>query len=102
MNKKLNCWEVKKCGREPGGEKSSELAICPAANEKKLHGTHGGSNAGRACWAVAGTFCDGTVQGTFAKKYEDCEKCDFFHQVLDEEDKEFTLHHILRKKLKEG
>jgi hypothetical protein len=91
----------KKCGREPGGAISSELGVCPAAIEKKPDGTHGGSNAGRACWVVAGTLCDGIVQGTFSKKYENCEKCDFFHQVLEEEDKEFTLHHILPRKLRE-
>ena len=31
---------------------------------------------GRICWAVAGTFCEGKVQGTFAQKYADCRKCD--------------------------
>ena len=74
MKKKLNCWEVKKCGRESGGAKSLELGICPSAIEKKLDGTHGGSNAGRACWVVAGTICSGVVEGTFANKYKDCEK----------------------------
>jgi hypothetical protein len=29
--KKLNCWEVKKCGREPGGVKVKELGVCPAS-----------------------------------------------------------------------
>jgi hypothetical protein len=28
---KLNCWELKKCGREAGGAKSNEMGICPAA-----------------------------------------------------------------------
>jgi hypothetical protein len=32
---------------------------------------------GRPCWAVAGTFCDGEVQGTFAKKLINCMDCDF-------------------------
>jgi hypothetical protein len=102
MTKKLNCWEVKKCGRERESAINSKLGVCPAAIEKKLDGTHSGSNAGRACWVVAGTLCGGIVQGTFAKKYEKCERCDFFNQVLDEEDKEFILHHILLKKLREG
>jgi hypothetical protein len=102
MNKKLNCWEVKKCGREPGGAKNHELGICPSATEKKLDGIHGGSNAGRSCWLVAGTMCGGVVQGTYAQKYEDCEICDFFHQVLEEEeDKQFLLHYILLNKLSE-
>ena len=102
MNKKLNCWEVKKCGRGPGGAKIHELGICPSAIEKKFDGTHGGSNAGRVCWVVAGTMCSGAVQGTYAQKYEDCGKCDFFRQVLEEEeDKQFILHYVLLKKQSE-
>jgi len=27
---KLNCWEFKKCGRQPGGPKVAELGVCPA------------------------------------------------------------------------
>jgi hypothetical protein len=98
--KKLNCWEFKKCGREPDGERT-DLGVCPSASEKKLHGTHGGTNAGRACWVVAGTMCGGNVQGTFAKKYESCEKCDFYKKVVDEEDKQYQFSIFLLKKLKE-
>ncbi len=98
---KKNCWEVKKCGREPGGV-HEELGVCPSATEKKLHGSHGGTNAGRACWVVAGTMCEGEVQGTFAKKYESCEKCDFYKLVVEEEGKQFQLSLFLLKKLKEG
>lgn len=30
MGMKLNCWEFKKCGREPGGLKARERGACPA------------------------------------------------------------------------
>jgi hypothetical protein len=36
---------------------------------------------GRVCWAVAGTFCEGKVMGTFAQKYENCENCIFYQKV---------------------
>lgn len=98
--KKLNCWEYKKCGREPGGA-NIDLGVCPSSVEKKLHGTHGGTNAGRACWVVAGTMCGGNVQGTFAKKCRNCEHCDFYKKVIAEEDKQFQLSFILLRKLKE-
>jgi hypothetical protein len=98
--RKLNCWEFKKCGREPGGARI-DLGVCPSATEKKLHGTHGGTNAGRACWVVAGTMCRGKVQGTYAIKYENCEKCDFYKKVVEEEGKQFQLSMFLLKKLKE-
>jgi hypothetical protein len=83
--KKLNCWEFKKCGREPGGENSERLGVCPATTDKKYDGLHGGANAGRACWLVAGTMCKGKVQGTFALKYKDCAICDFYMKVKEEE-----------------
>jgi len=82
---RLNCWEIKGCGREPGGKKVGEFGICPAATAKKLDGVHGGKNAGRSCWLVAGTMCGGAVQGTFAQKYGNCEMCDFFKSVREEE-----------------
>jgi hypothetical protein len=74
-----------KCGREPGGEKVSEMGVCPAASEKRFHGVQGGKNAGRVCWIVAGTMCNSEVKGTFAIKYSDCKKCPFYKKVRKEE-----------------
>jgi hypothetical protein len=88
---KLNCWEFHKCGRQPGGDEVSERGVCPAAVERKLNGVHGGINAGRACWVVGGTFCYGRVQESFAKKYDGCMQCDFYHKVKDEESSSFRL-----------
>jgi signal transduction histidine kinase len=56
------CWEFMKCKRDRNNE-----VKCPAY-----------PNFGRACWVVAGTFCEGKVQGTFAQKYQNCRRCDFF------------------------
>lgn len=97
---KKNCWEFKECGRETGGDKTSELGVCPAATEGVLDGTHGGTNAGRACWVVAGTLCKGEVQGTFAKKFEACEKCEFYLKVREEEFPNFEFSSLLLGKLK--
>jgi hypothetical protein len=77
---------VKGCGREPGGKKTGELGVCPAAAEESLNGAHGGRNAGRACWVVAGSLCGGKVQGTYAKKLLNCWRCDFMNRVKQEED----------------
>ena len=67
-----NCWEYMKCGREPGGEKANRLGVCPAAADTSFDGINRGKNAGRFCWAVAGTFCGGKVQGSFAEKRKSC------------------------------
>ncbi len=83
--KKQNCWEHSQCGRAPGGEKVSELGTCPAAIDSSFNGINEGINGGRICWAVAGTFCYGTVQGSFAEKRDTCMSCEFFKQVRIEE-----------------
>lgn len=100
MKGKKNCWEVKECGRETGGKKAGDLGVCPATTNKKLSGVHGGKNAGRACWVVAGTMCGGTVQGTFAQKYENCTNCDFFKQVKEEEREGYELSIVLLNKIR--
>jgi hypothetical protein len=82
---KQNCWEFKQCGRQPGGAKSAELGICPAATEVRLTGTNSGKNGGRACWAITGTLCGGKAQGTFANKVGNCLKCEFYQLVGAEE-----------------
>ncbi len=85
MSTRINCWEFKKCGREPGGAHVHDLGICPAATNPGVSGVHGGTNGGRACWAVAGTLCGGKVQGTFAMKVADCMQCEFYKLVTREE-----------------
>ena len=85
MEAKLNCWEFKQCGREPGGKRAVELGICPAAVDDRFAGMNDGENAGRYCWRIAGTLCDGDVQGFFAEKALTCCKCDFFLHVVKEE-----------------
>jgi hypothetical protein len=83
---KQNCWEHKKCGRQSGGHNAAELGICPVTTYGELNGAHGGKNAGRACWAIAGSLCGGKVQGTYAQKLHNCWRCDFMNVVKKEED----------------
>jgi eukaryotic-like serine/threonine-protein kinase len=82
---KQNCWEFKKCGREPGGVKSKEMGVCPASTIADFNGANGGKNSGRICWKVTGTYCKGEVQGSFAQKHTSCVLCDFFTAVMKEE-----------------
>ena len=100
MEKRLNCWEYKKCGYGPDSSKGSK--VCPTLLEAKLDGVHNGIKAGRACWVVAGTFCGDEVQGQFAQKYSTCMNCDFYQKVLDEEGHKFEITLVLMKRLREG
>jgi hypothetical protein len=97
---KLNCWEFKKCGRQPGGAHWREFGICPATIEERLDGVHDGVNGGRACWVIAGTFCKAEVQGTFAQKFKNCEICDFYQNVKEGEYPGFMLSAMLLSRLK--
>ena len=97
---KLNCWEYHNCGRETGGAQAKQLGVCPAAVETRLEGIHHGNYAGRACWVVSGTLCGGEVQGTFAKKFGKCERCDFYKTVKSEEVFHFNLSATLLSILK--
>lgn len=92
----FNCWEFKKCGREPDGLKVSELGVCPAAAEKKYTGLNKGKRGGRVCWAIVGTLCGGRVQGVFAEKVTNCINCDFYNYVEMQEGQDFR--HTLRIK----
>lgn len=91
MDTKKNCWEFMKCGREPDGINISTLGVCSATTYKKYNGFNNGKNAGRICWAIAGTLCNGVVQGTCATKRISCISCDFFKKVVNEESDNFHL-----------
>lgn len=100
--RKQNCWEYKKCGRQPQGRHVADRGICPATVEESLDGSHEGTNAGRSCWIVCGTLCQGKVQGTFAQKFKSCEQCDFYQLVKSEERSAFTLSVVLLNRMRMG
>jgi hypothetical protein len=98
---KLNCWEIKDCGREPGGKTTDELGVCPATVAGGMDGVHGGTNAGRACWAMGGTLCSKEVQGDWKAKSSRCSRCEVMLQIRREEGPGLLgtrdLLHILNK-----
>ena len=91
MAPQKNCWEVKKCERQPGGAKAEELGICPSAIPGNYDRVNSGTHGGRFCWRIAGTFCGGKPQGTAAQKTFNCLSCKFFKQVVKEEGIGFKL-----------
>ena len=97
---KDNCWEYKNCGRQTRGVKTSELGICPASQETKLNLINGGTNAGRACWVVAGTYCEGKSQGTYVEKISNCAECDFYQHVRESEGSNYLKTQDLLKMLR--
>ncbi|MBN2023687.1 MAG: hypothetical protein JW809_12950 [Pirellulales bacterium] len=84
---KQNCWEFKKCGRQPGGPKAAELGVCMAATDATLAGQNGGKAAGRICWKIAGSMSPDKKRGVFSAKLLTCLACDFYSVVQAEEKK---------------
>ncbi|MCX6151368.1 MAG: hypothetical protein NTX22_12630 [Ignavibacteriales bacterium] len=97
---KSNCWEIKNCGRQPGGVKVKDYRECPASTEVRLNGINSGQNGGRCCWPISGTFCGGKIQGTFAVKYGNCLECNFYKTVFCEEGKQLVSVKDILAKLK--
>ncbi len=87
-----NCWDLAKCGREVGGENIDALGVCPAATFTEADGFCGGTNGGRACAFIAGTYCSGVIQGTHEDKLKDCVRCEVFRQLRKEQPEEFFAH----------
>jgi len=83
MGLKKNCWEYKNCNRV--------METCPVFLAKEFDDINGGVNGGRICWKIAGSFCGGKIQGTFAQKLETCLSCDFFRDVFKEEGDTFRF-----------
>jgi hypothetical protein len=88
---RINCWEFNKCGRQPGGENIDEFGVCPTTTDTSENGTNGGKNGGRFCWKIAGTFCNGKIQGSSALKLMSCVECDFLKIVKKEEENKFRF-----------
>lgn len=83
--RRVNCWEIIKCGREPGGKRVDSQGPCPAALDDVSNGVNGGARGGRVCWAISGTFCGMKVEGDAAARLLSCFGCNSFSQVLQEE-----------------
>lgn len=81
-----------KCGRAPGGENAEKQGICPATNDPSYDGFNQGDFAGRICWLLSGTFCEGKIQGSFAEKRDSCKSCNFYKKIHAQEGiTEFTF-----------
>jgi hypothetical protein len=87
----VNCWEFKKCGREPGGRLAEQEGVCPAAVYDAADGYLGGVNGGCACAFIAGTFCEEVLQGTYRDKSKDCWDCEFYRVLRREYGAAFSM-----------
>jgi len=79
------CWETKKC----------EYKGCPIYGQRNIR-----------CWQIAGTHCEGKVQGQFAEKFSDCKECEVYKESVRDPVHEIgetfnNMMHILQSKHEE-
>ncbi len=87
----LNCWEFRKCGREPGGSVAAREGVCAAAVHAAADGYLGGEKGGRACCFVSGTLCDEAARGTYREKSRVCWDCEFYQMLRREHGAAFSM-----------
>ena len=87
---KLNCFEFQQCGRESSDGFFGDEDTCPTSTKQCTNGVNDGVNGGRACWAIAGSFCGGEAACTFARQVKSCLDCDFYQMVRAEEGDKFV------------
>lgn len=102
-----NCWEFVKCGREPGGAKVAELGTCRAATETQAAGIHRGTNGGRCCWAIAGSFSvlamgERTVHSVCVLQGDSCLDCEFYWAVQREEGENWLTANAILDRLSQA
>jgi hypothetical protein len=83
MQHKINCWQFKNCGREPGGVMANIHGICPVTTAMRFDGLNGGQKGGRVCWKVkAHSLANARQMCCFGIN---CHTCDFHRRVTFEE-----------------
>lgn len=88
---KKNCWEFKRCGKEPGGSHEHENGKCLVPLMSMYNGINDGHNGGRVCWLISGSLCGGEMQMAFSEKLKSCNTCDFYSTVTAEEGKNISM-----------
>ena len=90
MNKKLNCWEFYKCGREAGGIHVEKLGECIVSLNKEYDTINHGRRGGRICWSIYGSLCQDQLEEK-CTRHDNCLKCEFLNRVRGEEKNNFIL-----------
>lgn len=77
----INCWEFKKCGREPGGKNAERYGVCSASIEIDCDGLNDGKNGGRSCWLWREFACGKIMKRSSVQNIKECHQCTFYNLV---------------------
>lgn len=80
-----NCWEIARCGREPGGSQAQALGVCPAALGESGNSIRHIEASERVSGTVTGNLCYAEIQGTTASQPEACPHCEATWRIQGDE-----------------
>ena len=83
--KAINCWEYNHCDGGWDDLDTAGSVACPVLLFTSADGLNHGTNGGRICWSIAGSFCGGTSEGKLARERFSCMSCNFYSLVEQEE-----------------
>ncbi len=85
MSHKINCWEFRNCGMEPGGIFARLHGECKVPKSMKYDGVNGGRAAGRTCWLVMNDSNHRCSKYCLHSR-QSCTNCEFYIRVMAEEE----------------
>ncbi|MCI5219061.1 MAG: hypothetical protein D3914_07680 [Candidatus Electrothrix sp. LOE2] len=78
---RINCWEFKKCGREPGGRNIEKYGCCSVPVSIEYDGMNNGKNGGRSCWILRESACEKIMRACRVDEIKECRQCHFHTYV---------------------
>ena len=90
-DKKLNCWEFKKCGREPGGRNLALFGPCSVPAATGFNNINNGKNGGRSCWIIRESACEKIMRRCCVQEIRECRQCNFYRFVNEPEKEPATV-----------
>ncbi|MCI5118739.1 MAG: hypothetical protein D3913_12480 [Candidatus Electrothrix sp. LOE1_4_5] len=75
----INCWELKKCGREPGGKNIEKYGLCFVSVSIN------GRNGGQFCWSLRESACESIMQECQVNELKECRQCTFYISIQESE-----------------
>ncbi|MCI5148900.1 MAG: hypothetical protein D3916_05850 [Candidatus Electrothrix sp. MAN1_4] len=75
---KIDCWEFKKCGREPGGKNIEKYGLCSLVVSLEDNKINNKRNGERLCWSLRESACEGIMRECCVNEIKECRQCTFY------------------------
>ena len=95
---RMNCWEFKQCGREPGGRNVEKYGRCSVPVSVEHNGMNNGKNGGRSCWILREAACEKIMRACRVDEIKECRQCRFHIHVKKSECSGRFFHKLIQNK----